>query len=257
VHLRECDNMSELRKNPGNRQIIYFFLGFLIFFAFSFSLGVMVGKQIGKSRDSSIEDVSKNIDIETGTGENITEDGQENFLVEQTETINGNGIGSENRQVSNKKASGVAIKTEEIKTDGSTPQSTNSSSTEIDDKDVTVDAVDKEAPSSATQDQNVSDTAEIDKRRNELTSLPPIEPEGKYTVQVGSFLEEKAAVQILNSLKLKRYPAFVKRVVIPGYGASYRVRIGTFGTRDKAYLYGENLKKLEPYIKSVYITMND
>jgi cell division septation protein DedD len=220
--------MSESTKNPGNRQIIYFFLGFLIFFAFSFSLGVMVGKQIGSPRDSSLEDVSKNIDIETGTGGSMTGEGQENFLVEQMETINGNGIDSEYRPVSNEKASGVAIKTEETETDGS-----------------------------ATQDQEVSDRAEIDKRRNGLASLPPTEPEGKYTVQVGSFLEEKAAGQVLNSLKLKGYPAFVKRVVIPGYGASYRVRIGTFGTRDKAYLYGENVKKIEPYIKSVYITLND
>jgi cell division septation protein DedD len=251
--------MSDLTKNPGNRQIVYFFLGFLIFFVFSFSLGVIVGKQIGKSRDSRLDDVSKNIDIKTGTGGNITEDGQETFLFEQTETINGNGISSEDRKFPNQseKASGVASKTGEIKTDGSTPQSTGSSSAEIDDKNVTAEAVDKEPTSSDTKDQQISDTAEIDKKREELTSLPPIEPDGKYTVQVGSFLEEKAAVQILNSLKLKRYPAFVKKVEIPGYGASYRVRIGTFGTREKAYLYGENLKKLEPFIKSAYITMND
>lgn len=251
--------MSDLSKNPENKQIIYFFLGFLIFFAFSFSLGVIVGKQVGKSRNSSLDDVSKNLDIESSPGGGIAEDGQENFFVEQTDTINGNGIGSENRQFpnENEKASGVGSKTDEITTDESTPQSTHSSSTEIDDKDVIAEAVDKDSTSSDAQDQMVGHTAEIDNRRKELKSLPPIDPEGEYTVQVGSFLEEKAAVQFLNSLKHKRYPAFVKRVVIPGYGASYRVRIGTFGSRDKAYLYGENLKRLEPNIKSVYITMND
>jgi cell division septation protein DedD len=251
--------MSDLTKNPGNRQIIYFFLGFLIFFAFSFSLGVMVGKNIGKSEDSGLHDVSKNIDIETGPGENITDNDQEQFLFEQPETTNGNAIGAEEQELpnENQKESVVAGKIEGMKTNQSTPQSAQSSSTEIDDKTVPAQAVDKDATSSDTKRQKISDGAEIDKRRNTLKSLPPIDPEGKYTVQVGSFLEEKAALQFLNFLKLKRYPASVKRVVIPGYGASYRVRIGTFATRDKAYLYGENLKRLEPYIKSVYITMND
>ncbi|MGB7292989.1 MAG: SPOR domain-containing protein [Thermodesulfobacteriota bacterium] len=251
--------MSDLSKNPGNKQIIYFFLGFLIFFAFSFSLGVIVGKQIGQSRDSSLDDVSKNIDIESGTGGNIIEDDQKTFLSEETETINGNGIGTEDRKFpnENEKASGVDSKIEETTTDESTPQSTRSASTEIDDNAVVAESVHKDPTSSDTQDQTGGHKAEINNRPKELTSLPPIDSEGKYTVQVGSFLEEKAAVQFLSSLKHKRYPAFIKRVVIPGYGASYRVRIGTFGTRDKAYLYGENLKRLEPNIKSVYITMND
>jgi cell division septation protein DedD len=251
--------MSDTPKNPGNKQIIYFFLGFLIFFAFSFSLGVLVGKKMDRSRDSSLDDLSKNINLESGPGGSITEGGQEAFLFEETETINGNGIGTENRQFpnENEKASGVGSKNEETTTDESTSQSTRSSSTEINNKAAVGEAVDNDPTSSDTLDQIVGHAAEIDNRRGELTSLPPVDPEGKYTVQLGSFLEEKAAVQFLNSLKHKRYPAFIKRVVIPGYGASYRVRIGTFGTRDKANLYGENLKRLEPNIKTVYITMNN
>lgn len=251
--------MSDSPKNPGNKQIIYFFLGFVIFFAFSFSLGVIVGKQIGNPKDGSLDDVSKNIDIESSRGGELIEDGQETFLFEETDSINGNGIGTEKRRLpnENEKASGLTSKIEEIPTDESTSQSTHAASTEVDDKAVVAEAVDKDPTSSDTQDQIVGDTAEIDNRRKELTSLPPIDPEGKYTVQLGSFQEEKTAVQILNSLKFKRYPAFVKKVVIPGYGVSYRVRIGTFGTREKAYLYGENLKRLEPNIKSAYITMND
>jgi len=234
--------MSDLTKNPGNRQIIYFFLGFLIFFAFSFSLGVIVGKEIGKSRDASLDGVSKNIDMETATEGDITEGDRETFFVEPAETIYG---------------VGAARKADEIKKDELTRRSTDPSPIEIDKENVAAEVDDKKAKSSDIKDQKIDDTVEIDKRNKELTALPPIEPQGKYTVQVGSFLEEKAAVQILTSLKLKRYPVFVKKVVIPGYGASYRVRIGTFGTREKAYLYGENLKKLEPNIKSVYITIND
>jgi cell division septation protein DedD len=231
--------MSDSAKNPGNKQIIYFFLGFLIFFAFSFSLGVLVGKQIGRSGDRSIDDVSKNNDIETGTSGNITEHDQKTALLGKSETANGSDIGTENEGFpnENERASGVSSKIEVMKTEEPTLQSTPSSSPEI--------------------DNNAVVTAETDKRRKKLTSLPPIDPGGKYTIQIGSFVEEKTAAEILNSLKNKRYPAFVKKVEIPGYGVSYRVRIGTFGTREKAYLYGEDLKRLESNIKSVYITMND
>ncbi len=251
--------MSDWSKNPGNKQIIFFFLGFLIFFAFSFSLGVIVGKQIGTPRDSGLDDVSKNIETESGPFGNIIEGGQETFLFEQNEAINGDEIGGENRKLpnENEKASKDVSKTEVIAIDEATSQSTRSSSIEIDNKAVVAEAVQNDPTSSKTQDQIIGHTAETDNRRKELTSLPPIDPEGKYTIQMGSFLEEKTATQILNSLKNKRYPAFVKKVEIPGYGVSYRVRIGTFGTREKAYLYGEDLKRLEPYIKSVYITMND
>lgn len=234
--------MSDLTKNPGNRQIIYFFLGFLIFFAFSFSLGVIVGKEMGTSRDDSSGGVSKKIHTETGTEEDITEGDRETFYVEQSETIDG---------------TGAARKADEIKKGELTYRSTDPSPIEIDEETDTAEVDDKKAKSLEIKDQKIADTVEIDKRNKELTALPPIEPQGKYTVQVGSFMEEKAAVQVLTSLKLKRYPAFVKKVEIPGYGASYRVRIGTFRTREIASLYGENLKRLEPNIKSVYITTND
>ena len=236
--------MSDFAKNPGNKQIIYFFVGFLIFFAFSFSLGVMVGK---------------NIDVDTGTGGKITEDGREMSPFQETETTDGYGIntGEQPFPNENEKASALASKRDEVKTVESTPQPSRSSSMQIDDKNFAQPAVNKDATSLDTERQKISDIEEVSNKRNAIKSLPPIDPEGKYTVQVGSFQEEKAAVQFLNSLKLKRYPASVKRVVIPGYGASYRVRIGTFATRDKANLYGENLKKIEPYIKSVYITMNN
>jgi DedD protein len=251
--------MSDSAKNPGNKQIIYFFLGFLIFFAFSFSLGVMVGKQIGRAGDRSIDDVSKNIDAETGTGGNITDDDQKTVLLGKSETANGSDMGTENEGFpnENEKATGVGSKIEELKTDEATLQSTPSPSPEKDNNAVVAETVEKDTAPSQTESQMASDAADTDKRQKKLTSLPTIDPGGKYTIQVGSFLEEKTAAQILNSLKNKRFPAFVKKVEIPGYGISYRVRIGTFGTREKAYLYGENLKRLEPYIKSVYITMND
>ncbi len=251
--------MTDSTSDRGNKQIIYFLFGFLIFFAFSFSIGVIVGKQIGRSMDRSLDDVSKSIDTESDTGNGITMGGQENFLVGKSETINGNDTHTENQGSLNQdeKASEVSSEIEGIKTDEFTPKSTDSLSTEIDDNAVVTETVEVSPTPSQSEGQIASSTEKVDDRRRKLTSLPPVDPDGQYTVQVGSFLEEKAARQFLNSLQLKRYPAFVKRVVIPGYGASYRVRIGTFATKDKANIYGESLKRLEPNIRSVYITINN
>lgn len=251
--------MSDWSKHPENKQIIFFFLGFLIFFVFSFSLGVIVGKQIPRTRDNGLDDVSKNIEIESSLRGDTIEGGQETSLSGQNETVNGDGVGTENREFpnENEKTSEDIRITEDVATGELRSQSTHSSSIEIDDKAAVPEAVHEEPTSSKTEDQHIGKTPETTNRRKEITSLPPIDPEGKYTIQIGSFLEAKTAAQILNSLKHKGFPAFVKKVEIPGYGVSYRVRIGTFGTRDKANLYGQNLKRLEPYIKSVYITMND
>ena len=42
--------MADTENNPSNRQIVYLFLGFVILFIFTFSLGVIVGKGLGGSK---------------------------------------------------------------------------------------------------------------------------------------------------------------------------------------------------------------
>jgi cell division septation protein DedD len=88
-------------------------------------------------------------------------------------------------------------------------------------------------------------------------TLPSIKTEGKYTVQVASFKTDIEAQKFAEELKSKGYPGFVKTVTIPGKGTVHRVRIGTFKTRKEAKLYGDNLKKTEPQVKSVIVTVND
>jgi hypothetical protein len=41
--------MADTENNPSNRQIVYLFLGFVILFIFTFSLGVIVGRGLGGS----------------------------------------------------------------------------------------------------------------------------------------------------------------------------------------------------------------
>jgi len=88
------------------------------------------------------------------------------------------------------------------------------------------------------------------------TPLPPVVADGQYTIQIGSFKNESDAKKLQNKLKSKGYPAFLKRVTI-GEDTWFRLRIGTFETKDQAKIYGDIMLKKEPeLIKSVYATLN-
>jgi cell division septation protein DedD len=94
-------------------------------------------------------------------------------------------------------------------------------------------------------------------KKKETATLRTPQPEGRYTVQVGAFQREEEAKQIVNNLKSKGYPAFIKTAGVSGKGALYRVRIGRFNTREVARVYAINLKNLEPSLKFVFVTVND
>ncbi len=88
------------------------------------------------------------------------------------------------------------------------------------------------------------------------TPLPPVVADGQYTIQIGSFKNESDAKKLQNKLKTKGYPAFLKQVTI-GEDTWFRLRIGTFETKDQAKIYGDILLKREPkLIKSVYAALN-
>jgi len=78
-----------------------------------------------------------------------------------------------------------------------------------------------------------------------------------FTVQVGSFANEKAAQQWATALKASGHPAFVKAADINEKGRTYRVRVGLFTSRKEAKSYGDRLVKQEKAVKSVLTTIND
>ena len=80
---------------------------------------------------------------------------------------------------------------------------------------------------------------------------------GKFTVQVASYREKGDARELADRLTRKGYQAFVAEAEIPGKGTWYRVRVGRFGTRKEAASFGENLKRKERSIKTVYIAEDD
>jgi cell division septation protein DedD len=110
---------------------------------------------------------------------------------------------------------------------------------------------------SPIEKQTKLETKKVEPIKKDIAALPAIQPGGRYTIQIGAFQKEEEAKQIVNNLKSKGYPAFIKTAEVPGKGTWYRVRIGTFTTRVTAKLYANNLKNLEPSIKFVFITVNN
>jgi cell division septation protein DedD len=73
-----------------------------------------------------------------------------------------------------------------------------------------------------------------------------------YTVQIGSFQDRKSADRLAAKVRHYRYTVSVTRVVLPDTGVRYRVRMGSFSTREDALKLAETLKKrekkLEPFV---------
>jgi cell division protein FtsN len=73
-----------------------------------------------------------------------------------------------------------------------------------------------------------------------------------YTVQVGSFQDRKSAERLAAKVRRYRYTVSVTRVVLPDTGVRYRVRMGSFSTREDALKLADTLKKkdkkLEPFV---------
>ncbi len=60
--------------------------------------------------------------------------------------------------------------------------------------------------------------------------LPPPDPQGKYSVHVGSFKIKDNALILVKKLKDKGYPVLWGLVKIPEKGSWYRVRVGYYSS---------------------------
>ncbi|NIX15826.1 MAG: hypothetical protein GWN11_08075 [Candidatus Dadabacteria bacterium] len=230
--------MSET-KSPTNRQIIFLFLGFLVLFILVFSLGVIVGKGLG---DQDIKVAKK----QTAAQPPVKEEPE---IEDIQETQN-------DQEISQQEMKDIL---EEAKTD--IPQD----SEQIKESDnIQIETTDDEKKIAMNAQSEVNLKVEkpvLPKKENtslltKNTPLPPIVAGGQYTIQIGSFKNESDAKSLQNKLKSKGYPAFLKQVTI-GEDTWFRLRIGTFETKDQAKIYGDILLKKEPeLVKSVYATLN-
>lgn len=90
--------------------------------------------------------------------------------------------------------------------------------------------------------------------RDRESSEPVGRSKKSYTVQVASFQDRATADRLAARLRRDRYVVTVARVVLPNAGVRYRVRVGTFKTRQDALRLADILKtkeKLDPFVALV------
>lgn len=114
--------------------------------------------------------------------------------------------------------------------------------------------VSEEEPSSE-ETEEPDETADDTSARDEYPSAM-INPDHKYTIQISSFLSRKVAGRTVRFYKDKGYPAFIREYSPSEITTFYRVRIGTFESKEQAREYGTEIEEREKDFK-FYVTVND
>ncbi len=264
---------------PTNSKTVSLFVTFVILFIVVFRLGVIIGKGLG-GPDTPVIDRSYEEEVfsEESTESEMTSEGpvvQDSELTEtgsdglilneETETEPDDLILSEETETEPDgvdKQSAVD-KTEvpemadeaDIDTPSGKPQSGELTGelTKEPVSDSKEEIEEKQSPGVSLEESPLEDQD----RTPDESPLPTIDPGGQYTVQIGAFRTQSQANMVLNSMKSKGYPAFIKHVESADNKNWYRVRVGTFSTKGEAAEYGNLIKEKESGIKSVFITINN
>jgi len=250
-----------MSNNSGtnNSKIISLFITFAVLFIVVFSLGVIIGKGLGGSDTQTIE---RSYDEDVSS-----EKFSEPELVGEGSIVQDSNL----TEIESKEL--VVDEETEIDTDDAPKQSTADQAEVV----KTDDNADTKAPSEKPQSNELSkesdsqskeeaEPLEVSIEKSPLenqgstpakSAMPKIDSSGRYTVQIGAFQDQSQANRLLNSMKSKGYPVFIKQMESPDNKRWYRVRVGTFSTRDDAISYGDKIKEKEARIKSVFITANN
>ncbi len=253
--------MSNNNPSPKNSKIVPLFLAFAILFIVVFTLGIIIGRGLGGSDTPTIETTyeigtpDEEPDIEV-VEEVLVEDTEKDEVEPPAAKITPEDIGTEKEKTAKEKNDDESIKAED-QVDGTYHIETRSKAPKV------VEKTDK--PKSGSTEDVIKEIKEDslkkappkEKPSVAKTTMPKTDPGGQYTVQLGAFQNQTQANSLMNSLKSKGYPAFVKQYETPDKKLWYRVRVGTFSTKQQAANYGDKLKKQQPQVKSVFITTNN
>ncbi len=254
--------MSNNNSGPKNSKIISLFITFAILFVIVFGLGVIIGKGLG-GPDTNIVQKSYDIEapeVEYGASDEIASEKIAPLEMESEVVVLDEDVLDEDAESSvdkdSKEATADTDSTEsqskdtpQIETPSQTPQPEKmTDKSEVDSKEM---VKEKESPK-----VNVEKTPATEQTPDKST-MPKIDPSGRYTVQIGAFQNQTEANKLMNSLKSNGYPAFLKPVQTPDKKTWYRVRVGTFSTKSEAVDYGDKLKQRASGVKSVFITVNN
>lgn len=249
--------MSNNNSGPKNSKIIPLFITFAILFVVVFGLGVIIGKGLGGS-DSNTVVTSYDEDapvVEYGVPDMDTEESEvSEFESEEVILDDEPVVEKDSQEVS--EVDNTESQKEEI-TEAVTPTKAPEEVKATEKPEL------KPEPKEVIEEK---ETVEIvlerpkpveKKSPKDSGAMPKIDPNGRYTVQIGAFQNQTEANKLVSSLKSNGYPAFIKQVQTPDKKNWYRVRVGTFSTRSDAVSYGDKLKQSETKVKSVFITVNN
>ncbi len=96
----------------------------------------------------------------------------------------------------------------------------------------------KSAPAAKTQKKTKTAPAKVATKKTKSAEAD----EGKYTIQISSFLERDQAQNLVRWLRERKYPAFLTTSEVPGKGTWHRVRVGRFTTKEAAARYQKELE---------------
>ncbi len=247
--------------SSGGGRVFSFLIAFTVLFVVVFGLGVFVGKRLSQQELK----ITKRFDEappepSVAPVEEAPETEAEQISESPSPVVEEAGIESphpavpaaedEEKEVEKKNIEKEADAVKEIK-EAAAPEKTDTAAPAKPDErlaEITRE-IERELDKKTAGKKNEAETAK--------STLPEVDPDGVYTVQIGSFQDQKQANSLASALQSKGYPVFIKSMASPDNKNWYRVRVGTFGNIEAAKAYGESLKKSEPIVKLVFITVNN
>jgi len=231
------------KKQPGSLQTFMFFLGFIVLFFLVFALGVIVGKGLDTEDLFQIRKKEKNDQLLASSSVTIINKNNEKKppAAEVKKAV------KKEVKVAEKKPAPVKKKVVKEKPAKKTVEKKIVQPEKKEPPKVT-----KKAESAAKPVKEEKYVAKLDYSK---PNFPVTDQGGKYTVQLGSFQNIDAAYLLEKKLLAKGYPCFVIKAAIPKKGTWYRVRVGTFNTKEKAVNYAEQLKNIEK-LEYTQVTFN-
>jgi len=238
-------------KQPGGLQTFMFFMGFIVLFFLVFALGVIVGKGLDTEDLFQVKKKEKNEQLLAGSPAIIINKNEEKKpdKVEVKEVI------KQENKVAEKKPGKVKVKEiveQEVKVTEKKPAPAKKKEVEVK---TTKKDLEKKATKEIVKTESVKEDKFVAKLDYNKPDFPDTDQDGKYTVQLGSFQSIDAAYTLEKKLQSKGYPCFVIKAAIPKKGTWYRVRVGTFKSKEKAVAYAEQLKNIEK-LEYTQVTLN-
>ena len=228
-----------------------FFLGFIVLFFLVFALGVIVGKGLDTENLFQIKKKEKNEQLLASSPATIINKNEE----KKPDKVEVKEVVEQEIKVAEKKPGKVEVKEiveKEVKVTKKKPAPVKKKEVEVK---TTKKDVEKKATKETVKAESVKEDKYVAKLDYSKPDFPDTDQDGKYTVQLGSFQSIDAAYTLEKKLQSKGYPCFVIKAAIPKKGTWYRVRVGTFKTKEKAVAYAVQLKNIEK-LEYTQVTLN-